>query len=109
MLDDIYSIPGKYETASWIYENDYQYLNKSDIRKIIVTGENRLDHRSALLMAGCPADRIICVSELSEAADLVDTDGIDSIYLIHDVLMVSRCLSFRDMLRSRIEGTEEAI
>ncbi|MBP0970130.1 MAG: hypothetical protein J5744_08300, partial [Oscillospiraceae bacterium] len=74
--------------------------------KIVITGENRLDHRAAMLMAGCPAEKIVCTADMNETADLVDIEGVDSIYLIHDVLMVSRALSVRDRLRARIEGTE---
>ncbi len=106
-LDELYA-PGRYETASWIYENDYEYLNRDDIRKIIIFGENRFDHRTAMLMCGIPADKIICIADLSEAAGLVDIKGIDSIYLIHDILLVSRFQSLRDTIKNRIEGTEES-
>lgn len=103
LLDEVYDDPNKSETAAWIFDTDYEFLNNEHIKKIIVGGERYLDHRVRLLMAGVPEEKMICIRGMQETAELADVSGVDSIYILHDVYYVSRGHAVRDAVIKRIE------
>lgn len=104
MLDEVFDDPKKSETVAWIYDSDYEFLNNDHIRKIVVGGERYLDHRLRLRLAGVPAERIVCVRDPLETAQYVDPEGLDRIYVLHDVNSVTRGHRVRDAIRARILG-----
>ncbi|MBR4231638.1 MAG: DUF1727 domain-containing protein [Oscillospiraceae bacterium] len=103
LLDEVYDNPNKSETAAYIFDTDYEFLNNEHIKKIIVGGERYLDHRVRLLMAGVPEEKMICIRGMQETAGFADVSGIDSIYILHDVYYVSRGHAVRDAVIKRIE------
>ena len=103
LLDEVYDDPNKSETAAYIFDTDYEFLNDEKIKKIIVGGERYLDHRVRLLMAGVPEEKTVCIRGMQETADIADISGIDSIYILHDVYYVSRGHAVRDAVIKRIE------
>ena len=92
----------KTETIAWIYDTDYEYLNRPEIQKIVVAGARYLDHRLRLLLAGVPAEKLVCVRQESDAAQYVDLTGIEEIYVLHDVNAISRGRQVRDQIKARI-------
>ncbi len=103
ILDDLFDDPHKTETVAWIYDSDYEYLNDPHIRKIVVGGERYLDHRLRLLLAGVPEEKLVCMRDMFETANFVDTQGIDRIYVLHDVNSITRGRKIRDAVKARIE------
>lgn len=102
LLDEVYDTPLKTETIAWIYDTDYEYLNRPEIQKIVVAGARYLDHRLRLLLAGVPAEKLVCVRQESDAAQYVDLTGIEEIYVLHDVNAISRGRQVRDQIKARI-------
>lgn len=102
LLDETYDSPGETETAAWIFDVRYECLNDPRIKKIIVGGDRYLDHRVSMLMAGIPEEKLVCIPQMPETAQLVDTQGIDAIYILHDVNYVSRAHKVRDEVQKRI-------
>ena len=102
LLDETYDAPGETETAAWIFDVRYECLNDPKIKKIILGGERYLDHRVRMLMAGIPEEKMVCIRQMPETAGLVDTQGIDAIYILHDVNYVSRAHKMRDEVQKRI-------
>ena len=103
LVDEVYEHPGESETAAWIFDVQYECLNDPHIKKIIVGGDRYLDHQVRMRMAGIPEEKTVCIRGMSETAELVDTEGIDSIYILHDVNFVSRARAVRDAVQKRIE------
>ena len=103
LLDETYDAPGETETAAWIFDVRYECLNDPKIKKIIVGGDRYLDHRVSMLMAGIPEEKLVCIPQMPETAQLVDTQGIDAIYILHDVNYVSRAHKVRDEVQKRIQ------
>lgn len=103
LLDEVFDNPKKSETIAWIYDSDYEFLNNPHVRKIVVGGERYLDHRLRLLLAGVPEDRIVCVRDPYETAAYIDPEGLDRIYVLHDVNSISRGRIVRDAVKERIE------
>lgn len=102
LLDEVYETPLKTETVAWLYDTDYEFLNSSSVRKIVLGGARYLDHRLRLLLAGVPAEKLVCLRHEEDTAGYVDTEGVEKIYVLHDVNAVSRGRAVRDAVRRRI-------
>ena len=102
LLDEVFDNPKKSETVTWIYDSDYEFLNNPHIHKIIVGGERYLDHRVRLLLAGVPAEKLVCLRDPDATAAYVDTQGIDKIYVLHDVNFITRGHRVRDAVKQRL-------
>lgn len=108
LLDEVFANPKKSETVAWLWDTDFEYLNTPSVRKIIVGGERWLDHRLRLLMAGIPEDRFVCMRDIDETPAHVDTEGIEKIYILHDVTLITRSRRVRDAIRERLEREKGA-
>ena len=102
ILDEVFDNPLKTETVAWIYDTDYEFLNQSSIRKIILGGARYLDHRLRLLLAGIPAEKLVCLREEGDTPAYVDLSGVEKIFILHDVNAVSRGRMIRDAVKARI-------
>lgn len=71
-------------TMTWLYDNDFELLNDKTVNKIIITGENTLDYKLRLLLAGIPEEKLIISEDYKEAHKYLTLDDSD-IYLICDV------------------------
>ena len=71
-------------TMTWLYDNDFELLNDKSVKKIILTGENTLDYKLRLLLAGIDEKKIIICEDYKESYKYLTLDKSD-IYLICDV------------------------
>ena len=100
LLDEYFkNDPKQMETIAWIFDTDYELLNNDKIKKIVVGGRRYLDHKVRLLMAGIPPEKIVCVKDYKETPNHVLTEGVDSIYVLHDVNFVSRGKEVKDKIK----------
>lgn len=104
LLDEIFENPKKQETIAWIYDTDYEFLNNENIRKIVIGGPRCKDHYLRLLLAGLPEEKISCVKDIFETAKLVNHEGVDKIFVLHDVNCVSRGHAVRDAVIEHIKA-----
>ena len=102
ILDEVFDSPLKTETVAWIYDTDYEFLRQDCIRKIVLGGARYLDHRLRLLLAGVPAEKMVCLRQELDTADYVDFHGVEKIYILHDVNAISRGRQVRDLVKARI-------
>lgn len=102
ILDEVFDNPLKSESIAWIFEADYEFLNRDNIKKIVIAGDRHLDHRLRLLLAGVPEEKIVCIRQELETSRYVDTSGIDKIYVLHDVNSITRGRKIRDAIKERI-------
>ena len=71
-------------TMTWLYDNDFELLNDKTVKKIIITGENTLDYKLRLLLAGIDEKKLIICEDYKAAHKYLTLDKSD-IYLICDV------------------------
>lgn len=83
MIDDLFERRDSSEFVGWIYDADFEFLNTEDIKQIVLAGPRCFDYKLRLLIAGVPADRILCEEDEFKAVDIMDKD-IDKLYLLHD-------------------------
>ena len=70
------------ENPTWIYESDYEFLNREDISCIVVTGPYASDYELRLLLAGVAQDKIICEYDEYSSAEVVPLDPGENVYII---------------------------
>ena len=71
------------ENVSWLYDCDFEFLNREDIRCIVVTGPRALDYRLRLLLAGVPEEKILCERDEMKAAERLPFTAGDQVYLFY--------------------------
>ena len=89
MVDEVPDVTGM-ETICWLWDTDFEFLNDPSIRKIIVCGRRHLDHKVRLLCAGIEPDKLVTVDDEDKLMPLLETEGIDNIFILHDVMRLDR-------------------
>ncbi len=103
LLDEHYGDDKSIETITWLYESDFENLNKDNIKKIIVAGHRYLDYRLRLKLAGIPEEKVVCVRDENTIPDYVVFDDIESIYVLHDVYTVSKAKNIKEKIKEKMQ------
>lgn len=69
------------ENTCWLYDCDFELLNKDDIKHIIVTGPRGKDYHLRLLMAGVPEEKITWVEKEIDAPNMLSYTPSESIFI----------------------------
>ena len=88
---------------TWLYDNDFELLNDKSVKKIILTGENTLDYKLRLLLAGIDEDKIFISEDYKEADKYLTLDKSD-IYLICDVDYGHWGQEVTENIKKRLDG-----
>ena len=71
------------ENVCWLYDADFEFLNKEDIKNIVVTGPRAKDYYLRLKIAGVSDDRITFVEKELDAPKALKLDADESIYVFY--------------------------
>lgn len=69
------------ENTCWLYDCDFEFLNKDDIKQIIVTGSRGKDYHLRLLMAGVPEGKITWVEKEMDAPEKLKYSPGENIFI----------------------------
>lgn len=103
LLDDQFDNKNNSETMTWIYDTDFELLNKPNIKKIIVGGVRNRDYKLRLLLAGIDKEKIFTCDKEEDIVDLVTTDSIDKIFILFDVNFVSKGAKINERVVKKIK------
>lgn len=109
LVEDFFDAKHSTENIAWLYDADFEFLNRDDITQILVAGVRAADFRVRLLLAGIPDERILCMREELATADAVDWDAVDNTFVLFDVYTVSFAEAVRDRLQERLNGNNEEV
>ena len=71
------------ENTCWLFDTDFEFLRKDNIKKIIFTGPRIMDYKLRAQMAEIDPDRIAYVEDENDAPDQFSyTPGVD-MYLLY--------------------------
>ena len=86
LLDDIYdkTAPDRREVTSYIYDTDFEKLNKKNIKKNILGGINSYDYKVRLLLSGIEDDKIIIEENEIDTYKHLDYKY-KNVIIIHDI------------------------
>ena len=102
VYDDTFDRINGSENISWIFETDFELLNRPDIKQIIVGGVRSLDYKVRLLQAGIPSDKIICIEDEQDTSNYIDFNNIDKIFIMHEVYYYTNSLKIKEQLIKRL-------
>lgn len=104
LIDDYFDAAHSSENIAWLYEADFEFLNQPDIQQIVIGGVRSQDYRVRLLLAGVPAEKISTYPEEIGAADLVDFQTSETIFILYDVYTIQLAQQAKERLIARMKG-----
>ncbi len=96
------AISRKYYTSetSWLFDIDFNMLNKDFVKNIILTGKYAYDLAVRFEFTEIPKDKIKVIPDISEAVSFMNTDDSNYLYTV-------TCFSDKDKLLSRVSPLED--
>ena len=103
IVDDLYDAKAtdRSEVISYIYDTDYECLNKDDINKILIAGVRHADYKVRLLFAGIPEEKIVSLEKEINVVDYLDED-VETIGFIYDIYQHKNARLIIDRIREKI-------
>lgn len=71
------------ENVCWLYDCDFEFLNRENITRIIATGPRAKDYYLRLLLAGVPEEKLCCVAEEMEAPEALTFTPGTRVYIFY--------------------------
>lgn len=105
-MDDYYDRKKSIEYIGWIYDVDFELLNKEDIIQIVATGPRCYDHKVRLLLAGVPEEKITCAEEELSGVDMIKTQDVDYVYILYDTSTYDLSCKMKEKLVKNLEGAQ---
>lgn len=99
IIDDCDDAKKSSENLTWLYDADFELLNKEDIKQIIIGGVRANDYYLRLLLAGVPEEKVIKVENELETTNFIDKENVDTIFILHDIYKYDVALNLKDNLR----------
>lgn len=72
------------ENTAWIYDTDFEILNRDDVKQILIGGYRAQDYLLRLTFAGIPKEKITIREEKQELAELVNPQ-VDLVAILHEL------------------------
>lgn len=102
VIDDTFDNRGGSEAICWIYDADFEFLNKDNIKRIIVGGVRNKDYRMRLLLAGIDDSKIICVNDEQETYKYLELKNTKKVYILHEVYYITGARKIKENIKLRI-------
>ena len=86
------------ENVCWLYDCDFEFLNRKDIEKIVVTGPRFKDYKLRLLLAGVKEENVLDTHYELDSPELLEYNKGDVIYLLYGTDNIDLATSVRDKI-----------
>ena len=90
------------ENTCWLYDCDFEFLNRDNIRNIVVTGPRAKDYYLRLKFAGIEDDRISFVHDEIDAPGALRLYPGEDIYVLYGTDSIDLADQVADKVRERI-------
>ncbi len=88
------------ENTAWLFDTDFEFLRREDVKKIIFTGPRIMDYKLRALMAGIEEDRIVCVEDENDAPERFSYDKNVDIYLLYGTDSLNEAARVYDKIKT---------
>ena len=97
------------ENICWLYDCDFELLNKDNIVNIVVCGPRVKDLKLRLLLAGVPENRISCAEKELDAPDKLRLEKGTDVYVLYGTDSINLGYTVADSIKTKIkeEGGEK--
>lgn len=106
VLDDTFDNKNGSEAIAWIFDTDFELLNKDNIKKIIIGGVRNNDYKLRLELAGISKDKIIGIKDEQETYKYLDYENIDKIIILHEVYYITGAFKIKDNIIKELNKGE---
>lgn len=103
LLDDLHEAANGSENIAWHYDTDYEFLKDDSIKQILTAGARYLDTKVRLEMADIPIDKVICQRDELSLINKLKLDGIDKIFILHDLYSIELKNKIKRQVITKIE------
>ena len=103
LLDEDFGNVDAEETITWLYDSDFELLNKINLDKVIITGPRYLDYIARIKLAGVNPKKIVAIENYKEAYKLLDLNKKSDIYVLYDVDRRPMSVEVVSDIKTRIE------
>ena len=108
VVDDVFDARSSSENIAWIYETDFEFLNRDEISRIVVGGVRNQDYLVRLLLAGIPKEKIVCVSKETDTPKHLLLHSGESVYILHELYAADLAEQLKKDVIDRIEKGVQA-
>ena len=103
ILDSLHDVATSSENTAWQYDTDYEFLNDDSIKQILMAGARYLDGLVRLEIAGVDKDKIVAKRKELELVQDLNLDGIDKVFILHDLHSTELRDKIKEQVREKIE------
>ena len=104
VVDDTFDNKNGSEAIAWIYDTDFEFLNKPNIKKIVVGGVRSKDYKLRMLFAGIDESKIFICEDEYDTVNYLDYKNVDKILILHEVYFITGGMKIKDEVINRIKG-----
>lgn len=104
VVDDIFDNKNGSEAIAWIYDTDFEFLNKPNIKRIVVGGVRSKDYKLRMLFAGIDESKIFICDDEYDTVDYLDYNNVDKILILHEVYFITGGMKIKDEVVAKIKG-----
>lgn len=103
LLDDLHEAANGSENIAWHYDTDYEFLKDDSIKQILTAGARYLDTKVRLAMAEVDSKKVVCKRDELSLVDELKLEGIDKIFILHDLYAIDLKNEIREKVKRKIE------
>lgn len=103
LLDDLHDAANGSENIAWHYDTDYEFLKDDSIKQILTAGARYLDTKVRLEMADINMEKVVCKRDEIYLVDELKLEGIDKIFILHDLYSIDLKNEIKDKVKRKIE------
>ncbi|MDR2357328.1 MAG: MurT ligase domain-containing protein [Oscillospiraceae bacterium] len=96
MMNNLHDSKNWSENVCWLYDCDFEFLNRPEITRIVATGPRARDYYYRLLLAGVPEERLRCTDDEREAPSRLEYRSGESVYILYGTDAIKLAYSVRD-------------
>ena len=109
IIDDFFDRKETSENIAWFFDTDFEFLNDHSIKQIVIGGQRQYDLKLRLLLAGIPEDKILSIDDDVKTGELVDLNGIDKVFVLHDIYTTHFAQAVQKRLAERLRNGERNV
>ena len=106
VLDDTFDNKNGSEAIAWIYDTDFELLNKDNIKKIIIGGVRSTDYLLRLELAGINKNKLVSVEKEQDTYKYLDYKNIDKIVILHEVYYITGANKIKENIITELKKGE---
>ena len=103
ILDDLHEEAKGSEDTAWQYDTDYEFLNDESFKQVIIAGPRYMDSYIRCLIANIKPEVLVHKKDLIEATSELKLDGIDNIFILHDLYSIEETKQIKQKVKEIID------